>query len=49
MFLMFVLWMAAFVGVLLRWRPTIGIALVAMAWTLVVLRLHISSEIPLNF
>jgi hypothetical protein len=49
MALMFVLWLLAFVGVLLQWRGTIGLALVAMAWTVVVLRLHMSSDIPLNF
>jgi hypothetical protein len=49
MALMFVLWMLAFVGILLRWRPTVALVLVALAWTVIVLRLHISSEIPLNF
>jgi hypothetical protein len=49
MFAMFVLWIAAFLGVFLHRRWTIPVALVALAWTAVILRLHMSSDIPLNF
>jgi hypothetical protein len=49
MFAMFVLWIAALLGVFLHRRWTIPVALVALAWTAVILRLHMSSDIPLNF
>ena len=49
MFAMFALWIVAFVGVFLHRRWTIPVALVALAWTAVILRLHMSSDIPLNF
>lgn len=49
MFAMFALWIAAFLGVFLHRRWTIPVALVALAWTAVILRLHMSSDIPLNF
>ncbi|MDP1878585.1 MAG: hypothetical protein Q8M17_13635 [Actinomycetota bacterium] len=49
MFSMFVLWIAVFAGIFLRWRWTVGLVLVTLAWTVVLLRLHISSPIPLNF
>ncbi len=49
MFSMFVLWMIAFVGIFLRWRWTVGVVLIALVWTVVLLKLHISSDIPLNF
>jgi len=49
MFSMFVLWMIAFIGVLLRRRWTIPVVLVSLVWTGVLLKLHMSSDIPLNF
>jgi len=49
MFSMFVLWIVAFIGVFLRRRWTTGVVLVALVWTGVLLRLHMSSDIPLNF
>ena len=49
MFSMFVLWMIAFIGIFLRRRWTIAVVLIALAWTGVLLRLHMSYDIPLNF
>lgn len=49
MFAMFVLWIVAFLGVFLHRRWTIPVALVALVWTAVILRLHMSSDIALNF
>ena len=49
MFSMFALWVIAFVGVFLRKRWTIAVVLVTLVWTAVLLRLHMSSDIPLNF
>jgi hypothetical protein len=49
MLLMFVLWILAFVGVFLRWRWTPGIVIVSLIWTLILLKSHMSSELPLNF
>lgn len=46
---MFVLWIVVFVGVFLRWRWTPGLVLLTLAWTLVLLKLHMSSSLPLNF
>jgi hypothetical protein len=49
MFSMFVLWFLVFVGIFMRraWVPTL--AIVAMVWTLVLLVMHMSDPIPLNF
>lgn len=49
MLAMFVLWLIVFVGAFRRWRITVPLALVALAWTAFVLRLHMTSELPLNF
>ena len=49
MFSMFVLWMIAFIGVFLRKRWTIAVVLVSLVWSAVLLKLHMSSDIPLNF
>ncbi len=49
MFLMFFFWGAAYVGVFLHKRWTIPVALVALAYTLVMLRVHMTDTIPLNF
>lgn len=46
---MFILWIVVFVGIGLRWRATPILALATMAWTLVLLRMHMTSEIPLSF
>lgn len=46
---MFVLWIVAFIGVFLRWRWTPAVVIVTLVWTLVLLKLHMSSDIPLNF
>lgn len=49
MLAMFLLWIVVFIGVFAHWRWTPGIALAALGWTLVLLRLHMSSTLPLNF
>lgn len=49
MFAMFVLWMAVFVGIFLKWRWTVAVVLIALVYTVLILRLHISDPIPLNF
>jgi hypothetical protein len=46
---MFVLWIVVFVGVFRRQRWTIPVALVTLAWTAVLLKMHMSSDLPLNF
>jgi hypothetical protein len=49
MLLMFLLWIAVFVGVFLRWRWTPAMVIVSLAWTVILLKLHMTSAIPLNF
>jgi hypothetical protein len=49
MLLMFVLWIAVFVGIARNWRWTPGLSLVTMVVTVVLLRVHMTSPIPLNF
>jgi hypothetical protein len=49
MFSMFVLWIIAFIGVFLRQRWTTAVVIAALVWTVVLLNLHITSSIPLNF
>lgn len=49
MFSMFALWIVVFLGVFFKRRWTIPLALVTLVWTLVLLRLHMTSPIPLNF
>lgn len=49
MLMMFVLWLAVFAGAFRRARFTVPLALVALAWTLVALRLHMTSDLPLSF
>lgn len=46
---MFVLWLIVFIGIARHWRWTPGLAIVTLAWTLVLLRLHMTDPIPLNF
>jgi len=49
MFSMFVLWTIILVGAFLRRRWTIPLTLVTLVWTLILLRLHMTSPLPLNF
>ena len=49
MLLMFLLWIAAFVGVFLRWRWTPAVVIVTLIVTVILLRAHMTSAIPLNF
>jgi hypothetical protein len=49
MFSMFVVWIIVFVGAFQRRRWTVPVALANLAWTLVVLKLHMTDPIPLNF
>ena len=46
---MFVLWIIVFAGLFQRARWTIPVAIVAMLWSLVLLNLHMTDPIPLNF
>ena len=45
----FVLWIVVFAGIFLRARWTIPVAVVTMIWSLVLLKLHMTDPIPLNF
>jgi hypothetical protein len=49
MFLMFVVWLVVFVGIFRGWRWTPLLALANLAYTLLVLRIHMTDPIPLNF
>ena len=49
MFSMFVLWIVVFAGIFRRARWTIPVAVVTMIWSLVLLKLHMTDPIPLNF
>lgn len=49
MFLMFVVWLVVFVGIFRGWRWTPLLALANLAYTLAVLRIHMTDPIPLNF
>ena len=49
MLLMFVLWLAVFVGVFARQRWVIPLTLVSMAYTVIILKSHMTDPIPLNF
>lgn len=46
---MFVLWIIVFAGIFRRARWTIPVAVAAMLWSLVLLKLHMTDPIPLNF
>lgn len=46
---MFVLWAIVFLGIFLRRRWVTPLVLVTIVWTLVLLRLHMTDPIPLNF
>lgn len=49
MFLMFVIWLVVFIGIFRGWRWTPLLALANLAYTLLVLRIHMTDPIPLNF
>lgn len=49
MFSMFALWIIVFIGIFLRQRWVTPLVLVTLAWTLVLLRMHMTDPIPLNF
>lgn len=49
MFSMFVIWIVVFVGIFRRWRWIPFLALFALLWTIVLLKMHITSPIPLEF
>ena len=49
MLAMFVLWIVVFAAAFRRWRITVPLALITLGYTLVVLRLHMTSDLPLNF
>lgn len=49
MFLMFVLWGVAFLGIFRHWRWVPILVLVNLAYTLIVLKTHMTDPIPLNF
>lgn len=49
MFLMFVLWGVVYAGIFLRWRWIPILVIVTLAYTLFVLRVHMTDPIPLNF
>jgi hypothetical protein len=46
---MFVLWIVVFIGIFRGWRWTPILALATLGWTLVLLRFHMTSDIPLSF
>lgn len=49
MFSMFVLWILVFVAVFLRRPIAIPVTILALIWTAVLLRLHMTDPIPLSF
>lgn len=49
MLLMFILWIVVFVGVFFRRQWVIPLTVAALVWTAIVLRLHMTSQIPLSF
>lgn len=49
MFSMFVLWFLVFIGIFTRKKWVPALSLVAMVWTLVLLTMHMTDPIPLNF
>jgi lysylphosphatidylglycerol synthetase-like protein (DUF2156 family) len=49
MFAMFVLWMAVFFAIFRRWRWTPALAVLTLAYTVVMLKVHMTDPIPLNF
>ena len=49
MFSMFLLWAFVFVGIFKKWRWTPALVILTLVWTLVLLKVHMSDPIPLNF
>lgn len=49
MFLMFAVWFVAFIGIFRGWRWVPLLVLANLAYTLVVLKVHMTDPIPLNF
>lgn len=49
MFLMFVVWFVAFIGIFRGWRWVPVLVLANLVYTLVVLKVHMTDPIPLNF
>lgn len=49
MFSMFVLWFIVFVGIFLRKKWVPALVVVTLVWTAVLLRMHMTDPIPLNF
>jgi hypothetical protein len=49
MLLMFVLWGVIFLGIFRHWRWIPILVLVNLAYTLIVLKSHMTDPIPLNF
>lgn len=49
MLLMFVLWIAVFVGIARNWRWTPALSVLTLVVTVVLLRFHMTSTLPLNF
>jgi hypothetical protein len=49
MLLMFVVWLVVFIGIFRGWRWVPLLALANLAYTLLVLRIHMTDPIPLNF
>lgn len=49
MLLMFLLWIVVFIGIARNWRWTPVLALATLALTVVLVRVHMTSPIPLNF
>lgn len=49
MLLMFVLWGVVFLGIFRHWRWIPILVLVNLAYTLLVLKTHMTDPIPLNF
>ena len=49
MFSMFLLWAVVYAGIFLRKRWAIPVTVLTLVWTLVLLKLHMTNPIPLNF
>jgi hypothetical protein len=49
MFLMFAVWFVVFIGIFRGWRWVPLLVLANLAYTLLVLKVHMTDPIPLNF
>mgnify|MGYP006278627603 CR=1 FL=1 len=49
MFSMFLVWIVVFVGAALHKKWTIPLTIANFVWTLVLLKMHMTDPIPLNF